>query len=78
MTSLPASHFGFRDRGVVREGAAADLVVFDPARVRDRATYAAPHAAPEGIVHVLVNGVPVVRDGAPTGARPGVVLRHQR
>ncbi|HYN10264.1 MAG TPA: D-aminoacylase [Vicinamibacterales bacterium] len=78
MTSLPAGHFGFRDRGVVREGAAADLVVFDPARVRDRATYAAPHAAPDGIVHVLVNGVPVVRDGEPTGARPGVVLRHQR
>ena len=75
MTSLPAGHFGFRDRGVVREGAAADLVVFDPARVRDRATYAAPHAAPEGIVHVLVNGVFVVRDGEATTDRPGVVLR---
>jgi N-acyl-D-aspartate/D-glutamate deacylase len=75
MTSLPAAHFGFKDRGVVREGAAADLVVFDPARVRDRATYAAPHAAPDGIVHVLVNGAIVVRDGRQTEARPGAVLR---
>ena len=75
MTSLPAAHFGFRDRGVIRVGAAADLVVFDPARVRDRATYAAPHAPPDGIVHVLVNGVGVVRDGEPTGERAGVVLR---
>jgi N-acyl-D-amino-acid deacylase len=75
MTSLPATHFDFRDRGVIREGAAADLVVFDPSRVRDRATYAAPHAPPEGIVHVLVNGVFVVRGGEPTGERPGAVLR---
>jgi N-acyl-D-amino-acid deacylase len=77
MTSLPAAHFGFRDRGVIREGAAADLVIFDPARVRDRATYPAPHAPPEGIVHVLVNGAFVVRDREPTGERPGVVLRRQ-
>lgn len=75
MTSLPARHFGFRDRGEIREGHAADLVVFDPARVRDRATYASPHAAPEGITHVLVNGVFVVRDGELTTERPGVVLR---
>ena len=77
MTSLPARHFGFRDRGEIREGAAADLVVFDPARVRDRATYAAPHAAPDGILHVLVNGLFVVRDGEPTAERPGVVLRSE-
>jgi N-acyl-D-amino-acid deacylase len=75
MTSLPAAHFRFRDRGVIREGAAADLVVFDPTRVRDRATYSAPHAAPEAILHVIVNGVFVVRDGDATDARPGVVLR---
>ena len=77
MTSLPARHFGFRDRGEIRQGAAADLVVFDPARVRDRATYASPHAAPEGILHVLVNGLFVVRDGEPTAERPGVVLRAE-
>ena len=74
MTSLPASHFGFTDRGVLREGAYADVVVFDPARVRDVATYAAPHAYPEGVVHVLVNGKFVVRDGAPVPDQPGQVL----
>jgi N-acyl-D-amino-acid deacylase len=78
MTSLPARHFGFRDRGEIREGAAADLVVFDPARVRDRATYASPHAAPEGITHVLVNGAFVVRDRELTEERPGVVVRGRR
>ena len=75
MTSLPAEHFGFSARGVIREGAAADLVLFDPARVADTATYAAPHAFPVGISDVLVNGVFVVREGAHTGARAGVVLR---
>jgi N-acyl-D-amino-acid deacylase len=76
MTSLPAEHFGFAGRGVIREGAAADLVIFNPARVADRATYAAPHASPAGLPHVLVNGVFVVRDGAQTGARPGEGLRR--
>ena len=76
MTSLPASHFGFAGRGVIREGNAADLVVFDPARVADTATYAAPHAFPTGIPHVIVNGVFVVRDGAHTGAAPGQVLKR--
>ncbi len=74
MTQLPASHFGFGDRGVIREGAAADLVVFDPATVLDQATYAAPHAGPSGILHVFVNGVFVVRDGKQTANRPGSVL----
>jgi N-acyl-D-amino-acid deacylase len=75
MTSLPAAQFGFAGRGVIREGAAADLVVFDPARVRDTATYPAPHAYPEGIPHVVVNGVVVVRDGKVTGERAGQVIR---
>ena len=77
MTSLPAAHFGFAGRGVIREGAAADLVVFDPALVKDEATYPAPHAFASGLPHVLVNGVFVVRDGKTTGARPGQVLRHK-
>jgi N-acyl-D-amino-acid deacylase len=77
MTSLPAEHFGFAGRGVIREGAAADLVVFDPARVGDRSTYAAPHASPDGIAHVIVNGTFVVRGGQPTAARPGIVLRNR-
>lgn len=76
MTSLPALQFGFAGRGVIREGAVADLVVFDPATVKDVATYAAPHAFPEGLPHVLVGGVFVVRDGTHTGARPGQVLRR--
>ncbi len=75
MTSLPAAHFAFPGRGVIREGAAADLVVLDPARVRDTATFEAPHAYPEGIPHVVVNGVPVVRDGKVTGERAGQVIR---
>lgn len=78
MTSLPADQFGFADRGRLAEGLAADVVIFDPNTVGDRATYADPHQYPSGIVHVLVNGVPVVRDGAQIDARPGRVLRHQR
>jgi len=77
MTSLPARHFGLEDRGEIRTGAAADVVIFDPARIRDTATYARPHAYPEGITAVLTNGTVVVRDGAHTGARPGQVLRRK-
>ena len=62
MTSLPASVFGLKDRGTIREGAYADLLVFDPAAVRDAATYQDPHQLAEGMVHVLVNGV-LARDG---------------
>ena len=75
MSSLPAQHFGFADRGVIAEGRAADVVIFDPASVADAATYEKPHQFAVGFRHVLVNGVPVIRDGAPTGARPGRVLR---
>ena len=77
MTSLPAAHFGFSGRGVIKEGAAADIVLFDPAAVKDQATYAAPHAYPVGMPHVLVNGVFVVRDGKTTGARAGQILRRK-
>jgi N-acyl-D-amino-acid deacylase len=75
MTSLPAQHFRFKDRGVLQEGMAADVVIFDPARVGDAATFEKPHAYATGIPHVLVNGIPVVRNGEQTGARPGVLLR---
>lgn len=78
MTSLPAGQFGFADRGRLAEGMAADIVIFDPKTVADRATYSDPHQYPAGIVHVLVNGVAVVRGGTQTEARPGQVLRHQR
>jgi N-acyl-D-amino-acid deacylase len=76
LTSLPADHFGFSDRGRIAVGQAADLVLFDPARVSDRATYEQPHQYPEGITAVFVNGVAVVQNGAHTQMRPGKVLRH--
>ena len=78
MTSLPAAVFGMPDRGVLRAGAAADLVVFDLARVRDVAEYSDPHHYAEGMVHVFVNGVAAIRDGALTGARAGRVLHKGR
>ena len=75
MTGLPARVFAFRDRGVIREGALADLVIFDPDRVKDTATYAAPHGLAEGMSHVLVNGVVVLEDGRFVDALAGKVLR---
>ena len=76
MTSLTASRFGLTDRGVVREGAFADLVVFDADRIIDRATFEHPKSPAAGIDLVLVNGAPVWRDGAATGKRPGRALRR--
>ena len=75
MTSLPSQKFGLWDRGLVRPGLAADLVVFDPATVLDRATHEEPEQPPAGLPHVLVNGVFAVRDSQYTGARAGQVLR---
>lgn len=78
MTSLPASVFGMKDRGALRPGAWADILVFDPARVRDTATYQDPHQMAEGMDYVIVNGV-VVRDaGAFTGKLPGKVIVPER
>jgi dihydroorotase/N-acyl-D-amino-acid deacylase len=76
MTSLPAARVGLADRGILRPGMKADLVVFDPATVADTATFANPHQYAVGVFHVMVNGVLVVEDGKVTGARPGRVLRH--
>ncbi|MGI8332650.1 N-acyl-D-amino-acid deacylase family protein [Actinomadura scrupuli] len=75
MTGLAAARFGLIGRGVLADGAHADLVVFDPATVGDRATYAEPLLPPAGVHRVVVAGRTVVRDGAVTGARPGRVLR---
>jgi N-acyl-D-amino-acid deacylase len=86
MTSFPAQRLGLRDRGVLREGAWADIVVFDLERIHDRATNLYPHTYPfenyphqypEGIDYVFVNGVLVVEGEEHTGALPGVVLRHK-
>jgi N-acyl-D-aspartate/D-glutamate deacylase len=69
--------FRFEERGLLRPGYWADLIVFDPGQVRDTATYTDPHHYAEGFVHVLVNGVPVIQNHELTGARPGRVLRHR-
>jgi N-acyl-D-amino-acid deacylase len=74
MTSLPAQRFGLADRGLVRPGHFADLVVFDEADVTDTATFDRPHAYARGFRHVLVNGVAVIDGGVHTGARPGQIL----
>lgn len=78
MTSLPAQVFGMKDRGSVRSGAYADLVIFDPARLRDTATYENPHQLAEGVTHVIVNGVLVRDRGTFTNALPGRVLSPAR
>ena len=75
MTSLPAQTFGFRDRGLLREGFAADIVIFDEQTIADQATFEKPHQFPSGINFVLVNGQVVVENGQLNSARPGVALR---
>lgn len=76
MTSLPARKLGLARRGTLAPGHAADVVVFDAERVRDRATFRDPRRSPDGIAHVFVNGAWTVRDGKHTGARGGRVLRR--
>jgi N-acyl-D-aspartate/D-glutamate deacylase len=78
MTSMPAARLGLRDRGRLADGLAADVVVFDPTTVRANATYDEPRQFPDGIEHVIVNGVLVVDGGRHTGATPGRALRHGR
>ena len=76
VTSLPARRLGLLDRGLLRPGMIADVVVFDPAKVNDVATYERPKQFPEGIATVVVNGEPVLVDGVRTEARPGRALLH--
>lgn len=75
MTSLPAQRLGRLDRGLIRHGCAADLVVFDPERVIDRATFEDPHQFCDGVTYVVVNGQLVIEDGIDTGSKAGRVLR---
>lgn len=75
LTSLPASNLKLRDRGSLKPGYFADIVVFDPKTIRDNATYVEPHRYATGVIHVFVNGVQVLRYGEHTGARPGRVVR---
>jgi N-acyl-D-amino-acid deacylase len=75
MTSLPAQKLGLQDRGLIKEGMYADIVVFDPEKVTDKATFADPHQYAEGIQYVIVNGKTVVEKGKHTGSLSGRVLR---
>jgi N-acyl-D-amino-acid deacylase len=77
MTSLPARTFGLKERGLIRPGMAADLVLFDPALVEDKATFAAPHQYSQGFDFVIVNGKITVEASKPTDVRPGKVVRLQ-
>ena len=74
-TALPAQRMRFSDRGVLKQGMAADIVIFDPATIRDLATFEQPNQLSQGMDYVLVNGIPVVAEGKMTGALPGKVLR---
>jgi N-acyl-D-amino-acid deacylase len=78
MTSLPAAVFALKDRGLIRPGAFADVLVFDPATVRDRATFQEPHQLAEGMVHILVNGEIVRENSTFTSALPGRVITPER
>lgn len=78
ITSLPAATMGFARRGQLAPGFHADIAVFDPATIIDHATFPKPHQYAEGMRHVVVNGIAVLRDGEPTGATPGRVLRRDR
>jgi N-acyl-D-aspartate/D-glutamate deacylase len=76
MTGAPAAALRLIDRGILRPGAAADITVFDPVLIADLATFEEPQRYPAGIVHVIVNGMAVIDNGAHTGALPGRVLRR--
>jgi N-acyl-D-amino-acid deacylase len=75
LTSLPATNLKIRERGLLKEGYFADIVLFDPAKVQDHATFDKPHQYSTGVKHVFVNGVQVLKDGEPTGAAAGRVVR---
>ena len=74
-TSAVATRLSIVDRGLLKSGFKADVVIFDPATIADKATFEKPHQLSVGVQHVLVNGVEVLRDGAHTGAKPGQVAR---
>jgi N-acyl-D-amino-acid deacylase len=74
LSGLPATNLGLDHRGFVKEGMFADVVIFDPATIADRATFEKPHQYAVGVKHVFVNGVQVLKDGEHTGAKPGHAL----
>jgi len=76
MTSLPASRLGLKDRGTIAEGQAADIVIFNPKTVTDRATFEEPSQYPQGIEYVFVNGELAIEKGKHTGRYPGRLLKR--
>jgi N-acyl-D-amino-acid deacylase len=77
MTSLPAQKFGLKDRGLLKEGMAADILVFDEKQVKDLSTYEKPHAYSTGFAYVFVNGQLVVDNGQHLGTRSGMTLKNE-
>jgi N-acyl-D-amino-acid deacylase len=78
ITMLPAQIFGIHERGIIRKGAYADIVIFDPEKIIDKATFKNPFLKPEGIHYVFINGVPALRERHLTGSNSGKILRHGR
>jgi dihydroorotase/N-acyl-D-amino-acid deacylase len=78
MSAFPADRLGLNDRGRIKKDLAADIVIFNPKTVIDKATYTEPHQFPEGINYVIVNGKIVVKEGQHTGAKPGKALFKTR
>ena len=76
LTSLPAANLKLKHRGLLKPGLFADVVVFDPAKIQDHATFDAPQQYSSGVLHLFVNGVQVLKDGEHTGAKPGRVVRR--
>jgi N-acyl-D-amino-acid deacylase len=76
ITLLPAVTFGIRDRGILKEGAFADIVIFDHRKIIDRATYDDPFLKAEGMYYTLINGEPAIWEGQLTGRRAGRILKH--
>lgn len=77
MTSLPANKIGLKNRGIIKEGYWADIVIFNPDKIKDKATFENPHQYPEGIYYVIVNGQLAVDNGKITGLKPGKILKRQ-
>jgi N-acyl-D-amino-acid deacylase len=76
LSSLPAGNLKLKDRGWIKQGYFGDVVVFDPAKIQDHATFDAPQQYATGMQHVFVNGVQVLKNGEHTGAKPGRVVRR--
>ena len=75
LSKLPADNLKLKKRGELKAGNYADIVIFDPAAIKDNATFDKPHQYAEGMIHVFVNGTQILKDGEPTGAKPGKFVK---